>query len=364
MSSPTPDTTRSAQSGHEHAHGHEEHGHPHAHGNGTGHGHGHAHFPPPKNFERAFAIGIVLNLAFVAVEAGYGWHINSLALLADAAHNLSDVAGLALAWAAALATRLPANARHTYGWQRASILAAFINAVLLLVAMGWLTWEALERLRTPATPHGWTIILVACLGIVINSITALLFFSGRKHDLNVRGAFLHMVADTVVSFGVVISGVLILWQGWTWIDPVVSLVIAIIIVVGTFGLFRQSLHMLFDGVPDDINIDTLHQALLEIPDVSEVHDLHVWAMGTTASALTAHLVLGKVGGVPMSDTASGAATPADQALLAATRMLESRFGLNHVTLQIETPAYANLCALGAHGAHAHAQASAATHEKH
>ena len=226
-------------------HAHDHHGHAHR------HGHTHA---APTDFSRAFAIGIALNLSFVGIEAFYGWQVNSLALLADAAHNLGDVAGLVLAWGAALAGRLKPDARHTYGWQRASILAAAANAVLLLVAMGSLGWEAALRLRSPEPTLGWTIMAVAGVGIVINTATALLFMRGRERDMNIRGAFLHMAADALVSLGVVISGALYLWQGWDWIDPAMSLVIAAVIVLGTWGLLRQSVHLLFDGVPENIDL--------------------------------------------------------------------------------------------------------------
>ncbi|HYN59900.1 MAG TPA: cation diffusion facilitator family transporter, partial [Rubrivivax sp.] len=219
-------------------------------------GHGHSHGPDRStaSFNAAFAIGIGLNLAFVAIEAFYGWKVNSLALLADAGHNLSDVIGLVLAWGGALAGKLRPDARHTYGWKRAGILAAFINALLLLVAMGSLAWEALHRLQSPQPVEGVTIMVVAGIGIVVNTATALLFMRGRKSDLNIRGAFLHMAADALVSAGVVVAGGLALVFGWAWLDPVVSLVIAAIIVVGTWSLFRQSLHLLFDGVPDSVDL--------------------------------------------------------------------------------------------------------------
>jgi cobalt-zinc-cadmium efflux system protein len=197
------------------------------------------------------------------IEAFYGWKINSLALLADAGHNLSDVIGLVLAWGGALAGKLRPDARHTYGWKRASILAAFINALLLLVAMGSLAWEALHRLQTPQAVEGVTIMVVAGIGIVVNTATALLFMRGRKSDLNIRGAFLHMAADALVSAGVVVAGGLALWFGWTWLDPVVSLLIAAVIVVGTWSLFRQSLHLLFDGVPEGVDLHAV-QALLQV----------------------------------------------------------------------------------------------------
>ena len=251
------------------------------------HGHDHA----PTNYGKAFAIGITLNLAFVLIETFYGWQTDSLALLADAAHNLSDVGGLLLAWAAFAAARLTPSPRHTYGWRRGSILASFANAILLLVAMGSLAWEAVQRLQTPAAIDATTVMLVAGIGVIINTATAWLFHTGNKGDLNIRGAFLHMAADALVSMGVVIAGGLYLWQGWTSIDPVVSLLIALVVVLGTWSLFHRSLHLLFDGVPDGIDIMALRQSLLNLAGVTAVHDLHVWAMSTADNALTAHLVM-------------------------------------------------------------------------
>ena len=235
--------------------------------------HGHAH--APANFNRAFAIGIALNIGFVAIEAFYGWRVDSLALLADAGHNLSDVAGLVLAWGAAFASRLAPDPRHTYGWRRASILAAFANAILLLVAMGSLAWEAIGRLSTPAPTEGFTIIAVAAVGVVVNGVTAALFMAGRATDLNIRGAFLHMAADALVSLGVVAAGALYLWTGWAWLDPVASLAIAALIVVGTGRLFFQSLHLMFDGVPESVDLAAVQAFLHAQPGVEDVHDLHV-----------------------------------------------------------------------------------------
>ena len=293
----------------------------------AGHDHGHA----PANFNAAFAIGIGLNIAFVAIEAFYGWKVNSLALLADAGHNLSDVIGLVLAWGGALAGRLRPDARHTYGWKRASILAAFINALLLLVAMGSLAWEAVHRLQAPEPIEGVTIMVVAGIGIVINTATALLFMRGRESDLNIRGAFLHMAADAVVSAGVVVAGGLALWFGWSWLDPVVSLLIAVIIVVGTWSLFKQSVHLLFDGVPEGVDLHAV-QALLEgLPGVARVHDLHVWAMGTSEIAMTAHLVMPE-----------GHAD--DAFLLHATEQLHDRFGIEHATIQVMRVPFTAPCA--------------------
>jgi cobalt-zinc-cadmium efflux system protein len=283
--------------------------------------HEHKHSHGPARHDRAFAIGIALNIGFVAIEAWYGWKIGSLALLADAGHNLSDVAGLVLAWGGALAGRLRPDMRHTYGWRRASILAAFANALLLLVAMGSLAWEAAHRLSDPAPVEGLTIMAVAGVGIVVNTATALLFMRGREKDLNIRGAFLHMAADALVSAGVVLAGALVLWQGWHWIDPVVSLLIAAVIVWGTWSLFRQSLHLLFDGVPEGLDLRQVRALLESLPGVAGVHDLHVWAMGTTEVALTAHL--------EMPDA------PGDDAFLRdATERLHDRFEITHVTLQV------------------------------
>jgi len=291
----------------------------------------HDHNHAPANFNAAFAIGIGLNIAFVAIEAFYGWKVNSLALLADAGHNLSDVIGLVLAWGGALAGKLRPDARHTYGWKRASILAAFINALLLLVAMGSLVWEAAHRLQSPEPIEGVTIMVVAGIGIVVNTVTALMFMRGRDSDLNIRGAFLHMAADALVSAGVVVAGGLALWFGWNWLDPVVSLVIAAVIVVGTWNLFRQSLHLLFDGVPESVDLRAV-QALLEgLPGVARVHDLHVWAMGTSEIAMTAHLV--------MPDG------QADDAFLEqATHELHEHFEIEHVTLQVVRVPFTRPCA--------------------
>ncbi|MEO6407531.1 MAG: cation diffusion facilitator family transporter [Burkholderiaceae bacterium] len=295
----------------------------HAHGHGHGHGnaHAHAHGPSPDSgFGRAFGIGIALNTLFVAFEAYYGWRVDSLALLADAGHNLSDVFGLVLAWGGALAGRRQPDARHTYGWKRAGILAAFMNALLLLVAMGSLAWEALHRLQAPGPLAGTTVMVVAGIGIVVNTATALLFMRGRSSDLNVRAAFLHMAADALVSAGVVLAGALALWFGWLWLDPVVSLLIAVVIVAGTWDLFRQSLHLLFDGVPAGVDIDAVQALLAARPGVERVHDLHVWAIGANEVALTAHLV--------MPDA------PADDVFLAdTTQRLRERFGIGHVTIQ-------------------------------
>ena len=283
--------------------------------------HDHEHHTP-ATFNRAFAVGIALNFGFVLVEAFYGWRINSLALLADAGHNLSDVAGLLLAWGGMLAGGLLPNARHSYGWKRASILAAFANALLLLVAMGSLMWEAIGRLGTETAPDGYTIMWVAGIGVVINTVTALLFMRGSD-DLNIRGAFLHMAGDALVSVGVVVSGALALWLGWGWLDPVVSLLIAVVIVWGTWSLFHQSLHLLFDGVPQGVSLPDVQRYLQSLPGVEGVHDLHIWALGTSEVALTAHLLMPQ-------------GYPGDEFLTELAVELWGRFGIRHPTVQIET----------------------------
>ena len=313
--------------------------HDHAHGSSPGHTHdqrhphGHAHgleAHRPADFSRAFAVGIVLNLVFLAVEAFYGWKVDSLALLADAGHNLSDVAGLAVAWAGAKAANLRPDARYTYGWKRASILAAFANAVLLLVAMGSLGWEAIHRFGGTEPVQGITVMVVAGVGLIVPLGTALLFMGGRKGDLNVRGAFLHMAGDALVSAGVVVTGALAYWFGWSWLDPATSLAIAIVIVLATWSLFRQSLHLLFDGVPEGIDLHAVRRELEALPGVDRVHDLHVWATGTTETALTAHLVMPDV-------------HPDDAFFEAATEQLRAHFRIGHVTLQVVTQPFMTLC---------------------
>ena len=301
------------------------HGHDHA-----DHHHGHAHVHAPANFNQAFAIGIGLNAVFVAIEAFYGWKVNSLALMADAGHNLSDVAGLVLAWGGALAGKLQPSARNTYGFKRASILAAFANAVLLLVAMGSLAWEALGRFSSPVPTQGVTVMVVAGIGILVNTATALLFMRGSAHDLNIRGAFIHMAGDALVSLGVVIAGALTLKFGWNWLDPAVSLAIAAVIVAGTWGLFRQSMHLLFDGVPDQIDLGAVKGYLQSLPGIDRVHDLHVWAMGSSEVAMTAHLVM-------------PAGHPDDVFLKNMTQQLHDQFDIDHVTVQVVKVPFTRPC---------------------
>ena len=281
---------------------------------------GHSH--EPAEFNRAFAVGIALNVAFVAVEAVVGWQVDSLALLADAGHNLSDVAGLLLAWGAVFVGRLTPDHRHTYGWRRASILAAFANSILLLVAMGALAWEAIGRLGEPRTAEGIAIIVVAGFGVAVNGITAALFTSGKSSDLNIRGAFLHMAADALVSFGVAVAGALYLWTGWSWLDPVASLAIAVVIVVGSLRMLLQSVHLMFDGVPDGVDLHAVRAFLASQSGVDGVHHVHVWAMSTSEIALTAHLVMLK-------------GHPGDAFLISVNKALHERFRIDHPTLQIE-----------------------------
>jgi cobalt-zinc-cadmium efflux system protein len=279
---------------------------------------------------RSFAIGVLLNSAFVVVEAGFGFWSGSMALVADAAHNLSDVLSLLIAWAASVMSARPANARFTYGYKSSSILAALANAGLLLVALGAILFEAIHRLFDPALPEGSTMIAVASVGIAINTATALMFVRGRKHDLNIRGAFLHMAGDALVSAGVVIAGVAILWTGALWIDPVTSLLIVAIIGWGTWGLLKDSVKMGLLAVPDSIDEAAVRRFLLGLPGVMAVHDLHIWPMSTTETALTAHLVM-----------PSG--LPGDGFLHEIAHELDHEFGIGHATIQVEKGAEAGHC---------------------
>lgn len=248
--------------------------HDHDHDHGSARGHAHA----TKDFGKAFAIGITLNLAFVATEAVYGWLANSLALLADAGHNLSDVLGLVLAWGATVLVRRLPTKRRTYGLRRSSILASLINAVLLLLAVGAIAWEAIGRFRHPEPVAGGTVMAVAAVGIVINGITAWLFATGSKTDVNIRGAFLHMAADAAVSLGVVLAALAMLATGWHWLDPAVSLAIVVVITLGTWGLLRDSVNLAMDAVPAHIDPAAVEDFLANLPGVVAVHDLHIWAM--------------------------------------------------------------------------------------
>ena len=287
--------------------------------------HAHHHHHPhvePSSHGRAFAIGVGLNVAYVAIESGYGLATGSLALLADAGHNLSDVLGLLLAWgAAALATRRPSKV-FTYGFGRSSILAALGNALLLLVAVGAIVAESIERLADPQPVAAGIVMAVAAAGILLNGATALLFMRGRHHDLNVRGAWLHMLSDAAVSAGVVASGLAMRVTGWSWLDPLTSLAVAAVIVIGTIGLLKESIRLSLDAVPSNIDMAEVEAWLGALPGVTAVHDIHIWPMSTTTVALTAHVVR------PL-------AVLDDQFLNDATHGLEQRFGIAHATLQVE-----------------------------
>jgi len=308
---------------HHHSHDH-HHGHSHAHDHaGHDHGHGHAgHSHGPDSFGFAFAVGSGLNAAFVVAELVFGYAANSLALVSDAVHNLSDVMALLLAWGAAwLAQRRPTDT-HTYGYRRASILAALFNAGLLLVAVGGIAVEAINRIQAPAAVASWTVVWVAAFGILINGGTALLFMRGRHSDLNIRGAYLHMAADASVSLGVVVAALVIMATGWFWVDPVISLGIAAVVLASGWGLARDSVNLALDAVPKGIELAHVQQYFRSLDGVIEVHDLHVWAMSTNETALTAHLV--RPGGHD------------DAFLHHVCEELAHRFNIHHATLQIET----------------------------
>ena len=276
----------------------------------------------PATHDGAFALGVALNVAFVVTEAVFGVIAGSTALLADAAHNLSDVAGLLLAWGASHLSRRPSSERRTYGWRSSTILAALLNAAVLLVVTGGIAWEAVKRFSAPAQVGGGIVAWVALVGVGINTATALLFIKGRNTDLNIRGAYLHMAADAAVSAGVALAGVAILVTRWLWIDPAVTLVIAAVILAGTWGLLRESTNLALHAVPEGIDPKAVEGYLTGLPGVTAVHDVHIWAMSTTETALTAHLV--------KRDSHDDDAVMAE-----ATRALHTRFGIEHTTLQWE-----------------------------
>ena len=286
------------------------------------HNHPHDHSHAPKNFDRAFTIGIALNVGFVVIEVVFGLFANSLALLADAGHNLSDVLSLLFAWGASVLVRKLPTQRHTYGLRRTSILAALINALVLLVAVGAIAWEAILRFGHPEAVASDTVIWVASVGIVINGFTAWLFMSGQKQDMNIRGAYLHMMADAAVSFGVVLAAITIKFTGWLWLDPVMSLVVAVIIGIGTWGLLRESLSLALDAVPANIHPAKVEAYLAGLPGIEAVHDLHIWAMSTTEIALTVHLI-------------KPDAVIDDLLLVQINNELRDLFGIQHTTVQFE-----------------------------
>jgi cobalt-zinc-cadmium efflux system protein len=291
-------------------HSHRAHDHPHDQAHGSG-----GHWP--------FVVGMSLNLAFVGVEAVFGLLAESTALLADAGHNLGDVLALGLAWGGrVLAQRLPSR-QFTYGLRGSSILAALFNAMLLMLVTGAIAWEAIQRLQSPVEVAGKTVIVVALCGILVNGASALLFLRDQAHDLNVRAAFLHLATDALVSLGVVLVGVGVLSTGWTWLDPAASLVIAAIIIAGTWGLLRDTLRLSLHAVPPHVNADAVRDHLVAMAGVAEIHDLHIWGMSTTETALTVHLVM-------------PAGHPGDGILAQLCRELHERFRIGHATIQVET----------------------------
>ncbi len=298
---------------------------------GHDHHHTHSHNSGPQDFRAAFAIGTGLNIALVGLQAAYGVIGHSVALLADAGHNLGDVFGLLLAWGASAAARRAPSSRYTYGLRSSSILAALANAIILLIAVGAIALEALQRFGSPEPVAAKAVMIVAAIGILVNGATALLFMRGRERDLNIRGAFLHMAADAAISLGVLVSAVLILKTGWMWLDPLVSLVISAIIVRGTWGLLRHSFDLALQAVPPGIDPAEVRGSLERLDGVERIHDLHIWAMSTTETALTCHLVM--PGG-----------HPGDAFIAQAAASLHEEFGIEHTTLQIEC-GDAGTCAL-------------------
>lgn len=316
---------------HSHSHDHDDHqDHDHGHDHSHSHGPGHSH--ETANFDRAFAIGVVLNSGLVVGQIVFGLIAHSLALVADAGHNFADVLGLLLAWWASRLVKSVPTRRHTYGLRGVSILAALANAVLLLVSMGAVGWEAITRLQNPPPVHGNIVIWLASIGIVVNGVSAWLFFSGRKSDLNIRGAFLHLAADAAISLGVVGAGVAMVWTGKLWIDPVASLVIVVVILYGTWGLLKDSVNLSLQAVPGHIDRDAVEQFLKELPGISNVHDLHIWAMSTKETALTAHLV--------KSDGSID-----DKLLGNIAHALREKFSIGHATIQLERCDPKNPCKL-------------------
>jgi cobalt-zinc-cadmium efflux system protein len=293
---------------HAHAHAHASHSHSHQHG--------------PASYDRLFVTGITLNVVIVVVQVVFGLLAGSLALIADAGHNLSDVLALLLAWVATALSRRAASVQRTYGWRRTSILAALINAGTINIVTAGIAWEAVHRLLNPEPVQAGTVIWVAAVGAVINTFTALLFIRGGQHDLNLRGAFLHTASDAAVSVGVVLAGIVMLQTGWTSLDPIISIVISVVILYTAWLLIRDAGNLILDAVPHDIDIDAIRSYLLALPQVAEVHDLHVWAMSTTEVALTAHIVTTRE-------------PPYDALLAEVCTCLDEVFGIEHATIQLE-----------------------------
>jgi cobalt-zinc-cadmium efflux system protein len=307
------------------------HHHSHDH-DGHSHSEGHHHHGDPNNHGRVFVIAIALNAAFVVIELAYGLIANSMALMADAGHNLSDVLGLLLAWSAMILGRKAPNERFTYGLRSTSILAALTNAMFLLVACGAIAWEAIQRFSQPPVVAGLMVTLVAAVGIIINGLSAWLFMKGSKGDLNIRGAYLHMATDAAVSLGVVVAGIAMIFTGWYWLDPVIGLVIVAVIVIGTWGLLSESVQLALSAVPAHIEVAAIDAYLRQCPGVTDIHDLHIWGMSTTESALTVHLVMpdGYPGDAFMDDI---------------MRTLTERFSIQHSTLQVEQGTTDHTCVL-------------------
>lgn len=319
---------------HDHAeHSHDEHDHsenkPNSKKQNDHSGHNHT---APTNFGQAFIIAIALNTTYVVVEFGYGIVANSTALMADAGHNLSDVLGLILAWGAAILSKKAPSDRYTYGLRSTSILAALANAMFLLVACGAIAWEAIQRFSNPPVVAGLTVTIVAAIGILINGISAWLFVKGSKGDLNIRGAYMHLMADAVVSLGVVISGIIMIFTGWNWLDPTVSLVVTAVIVMGTWGLLRDSVQLALSAVPAHIDVSEVDAFLRQCAGVTDIHDLHIWGMSTTESALTVHLVMPN-------------GYPSDAALEEIVHALEDKFSIHHSTIQVEQGTTNHSCSL-------------------
>ncbi|MDN5752748.1 MAG: cation diffusion facilitator family transporter [Nitrosospira sp.] len=298
----------------------------------SSHSQGNHQHPGSDNHGRAFVIAIVLNITFVVVEFTYGFIANSTALMADAGHNLSDVLGLALAAGASILARKAANERYTYGLRSSSILAALANAMLLLIACGAIAWEAVQRFLQPPVVAGLTVTLVAVIGVIINGFSAWLFMKGSKGDLNIRGAYLHMAADAAVSAGVVIAGIAMIFTGWYWLDPAVSLLIVGVVIMSTWGLLRDSVQLALSAVPPHIEMSAIDAYLRDQPGVTDIHDLHIWGLSTTESALTVHLVMpcGYPGDAFMDDI---------------RETLNTRFSVHHSTIQIEQGATRHACSL-------------------
>lgn len=281
-----------------------------------------AHTHQIKQQTSAFKIGVLLNSIFIVLEAGYGFSSGSLALVADAGHNLSDVLGLLISWLALWLGQKSANAKYTYGYKSSSILAALFNAVFLLVAIGAISVEAIQRLAHPGPVAEWDVIIVAAVGIIVNGFTALLFMKGQKHDLNIKGAFLHMAADAGVSVGVVLAGFVILKTGWFWLDPVISLLIAVIILIGTWGLLRDAMNFSLEAVPSNVDQQAIYDYLVAQPTVNQVHDLHIWGMSTTETAMTVHLCRSTL-------------NHNNEFLEQLNKDLSAKFPVTHITIQVE-----------------------------